>query len=50
MVKKHTSIAIAPPAPRLLANDLPTDRDLTEAQKDTLWDFTDGGAKIWKEP
>ncbi|EFP78606.2 uncharacterized protein PGTG_04562 [Puccinia graminis f. sp. tritici CRL 75-36-700-3] len=50
MVKKHTSIAIAPPAPRLLANDLPTDRDLTAAQKDTLWDFTDGGAKIWKEP
>lgn len=50
MVKKHNPVVIAPPAPRLLANDLPPDRDPSEAQKDTLWDFTDAGAQIWKEP
>ncbi|PLW33154.1 hypothetical protein PCANC_11101 [Puccinia coronata f. sp. avenae] len=50
MVRKHMSIAIAPPAPRLLANDLPSERDPIEAQKDSLWDFGDGGEQIWKEP
>ncbi|WAR61298.1 hypothetical protein PtB15_13B554 [Puccinia triticina] len=50
MGDRHPSIALAPPAPRLLANDLPADRDPASAQKDILWDFSDGGAKIWKEP
>ncbi|KAI9621417.1 hypothetical protein H4Q26_015717 [Puccinia striiformis f. sp. tritici PST-130] len=31
-------------------HDVPADRDPNQAHKDILWDFTDNGQQIWKEP
>ncbi|KAH9458316.1 hypothetical protein MJO29_005430 [Puccinia striiformis f. sp. tritici] len=50
MLKKQITITLAPPPPRLLAHDVPADRDPNQAHKDILWDFTDNGQQIWKEP
>ncbi|KAH9819627.1 subunit 17 of mediator complex-domain-containing protein [Melampsora americana] len=44
------SVTLEAPSARRLANDIPLDKDYFESQKDVLWDLTDDGTRIWKQP
>lgn len=50
MINHNPTISLEPPSARRLANDIPIDKDAFESQKDLLWDFTEDGNRIWKEP
>lgn len=44
------SVNLEVPSARRLANDIPLDKEYFESQKDVLWDLTDDGTRIWKQP
>ncbi|EGG07933.1 uncharacterized protein MELLADRAFT_116144 [Melampsora larici-populina 98AG31] len=50
MREPKLSVNLEPPSARRLANDIPLDKEYFESQKDVLWDLTDDGTRIWKQP